>query len=185
MSKSRSNNILFIGVAVFAVGALLAFVGFRGRDKAVARSGPPPAAAAKQETNVRTVTAGPVGTAVTTFTIPEGMQAVAVDMPAVQGLAGYAKAGDLVNVYATVRNAQPEFKLRQPIAKLVLTAVKVLDVRSPAAGGTGNATYLLALTVDQAEQLIFFAKFEAIWLALANPDQKPVSSVGRSYQNAL
>ena len=38
----------------------------------------------------------------TSFTIPEGKQAVAVQMPFVAGLAGYAKAGDIVNVYGNI-----------------------------------------------------------------------------------
>ena len=182
----RSNNILIVGVAVFAVGALLAFFGLKSQSKPVAKPQSAPIAATTPAGAVRTVANGPVGVAgTTTFTLPKGKQAVAVELPAVAGLAGYARPGDTINVYATIRNDKPNGKLKVPLVKLVLTGVKVLDVRSPAAGTGGTATYLLALDVNEAEQVIFFAKYESLWVALTTPDQKPVSSTGRSYQNIL
>ena len=96
----RSNNILFIGVAVFAVGALLAFFGLKSANKPVAKPQSAP-----------------------------------------------------------------------------------ITATSPGAGGT--ATYLLALDTNQAEQVIFYAKYEAMWISLTTPDQKPATSAGRSYQNIL
>jgi hypothetical protein len=91
----------------------------------------------------------------------------------------------MINIYATIRNDKPNSRLRQPLSKLVLTGVKVLDVRAPAVGSAGNATYLLALDVNEAERVIFFAKFESLWIALTSTDQKPVTTTGRGYQNAL
>lgn len=189
MGKSRSNNVLMIGVAVFAVGALLAFVGLRSGDKAVATPTSQAApTSAPNAAEVRTVpAAGVAGTAAApvTFTVPKGKQAVAVELPSVPGLAGYAQPGDTVNVYATINNGQPNGSLKKPLSKLVLAGVKVLDVRAPAPGTTGTATYLMALDVNEAEIVIFYAKFEALWIALTSPDQKPVSSAGRSYANLL
>jgi Flp pilus assembly protein CpaB len=133
------------------------------------------------------VTVAPAGSTAAiavTFTIAKGMQAVSIEVPAVPGLAGYAKPGDEINVYATVRNAQTAGKLKTPYVKLVLQGVKVLDVHSPAPGTGGTSVYLLALDVKQAEQVIFYAKYESMWIALANVGDKPVVSVGRSYQNA-
>jgi Flp pilus assembly protein CpaB len=180
--KKKSNNIMVIGVAVFAVGALLAFVGLRSQDTATAKP-VQPATATTPDPSVRTVT-GPVAGAAT-FTVPKGKQAVAVELPSVAGLAGYAKPGDTINVYATIKNAEPKGKLTAPLTKLVLTAVKVLDVRAPAPGTAGTATYLLALDVNEAERVIFFAKYESMWFALTAPDQKPVVTTGRDYQNLL
>jgi Flp pilus assembly protein CpaB len=183
----RSNNILIIGVAVFAVGAILAFVGLSSQSKPVAKPQSAPIAAATPGAQVRTVTVAPAGSTAAvavTFTIPKGMQAVSIEVPAVPGLAGYAKPGDEINVYATVRNAQTAGKLKTPYVKLVLQGVKVLDVHSPAPGTGGTSVYLLALDVKQAEQVIFYAKYESMWIALANVGDKPVVSVGRSYQNA-
>lgn len=186
MNKSKSNNILFIGVAVFAIGAALAFFGLKSQNKAVATPQSAPIAATTPGAEVRTVQVGPAGVAgATSFSLPKGKQGVAIEVPSVPGLAGYAKAGDLVNIYATIRNEHPNTKLKEPLTKLVLTGVKVLDVRAPAAGTAGNATYLLALDVNEAERVIFFAKFESLWIALAGSDQKPVTTTGHSYQNAL
>lgn len=188
MNNRKSNNILIIGVAVFAVGAALAFFGLRSSDRAVATPQQQQAAAAvTPDPNLRTVNVGPAGVAgVTTFTVPKGKQAVAIELPGVAGLAGYARPGDTINLYATVKDAdQPNTKLKTPLAKLVLTGVKVLDVRAPAPGIAGTATYLLALDVFEAEKVIFYAKFESLWVALTAADQKPVVTPGRSYQNLL
>ncbi len=187
MNNRRSNSILIIGVAVFAVGAALAFFGLRSSDKAGAAARPP-AAAPTVDPNLRTINSGTAGfPVVTTFTVPKGKQAVAVEMPAVAGLAGYAKAGDTVNVYGAIKQgAGPtNSKLKTPLVKLALTGVKVLDVRAPLPGTTGTATYLLALDTVDAEKVIFYAKFESLWLALTSSDQKPVVTSGRSYQNLL
>lgn len=189
MNSKKSNNIVIIGVAVFFVGAALVFFGLRSSDKAVATpTNQQPAAAVTPDPNARTVNVGPAGVAgVTTFTVPKGKQAVAVELPAVAGLAGYARPGDTINIYATIKEnaANTSSKLKNPISKLVLTGVKVLDVRAPAPGTAGTATYLLALDVNEAEKVIFFAKFESLWIALTAPDQKPVVTTGRGYQNAL
>ncbi|MGH2728073.1 MAG: RcpC/CpaB family pilus assembly protein, partial [Actinomycetota bacterium] len=142
MNNQKSNNILLIGVGVFAVGALLAFFGLRSSDKAGALP-QQPAAAPAIDPNLRTINTGTAGfPAVTTFTVPKGKQAVAVELPAVAGLAGYAKPGDTVNVYGTVGRsaAQPNSKLKVPLVKLAITGVKVLDVRAPLPGTAGTAT---------------------------------------------
>jgi hypothetical protein len=184
MKGRRSNTIMLVGVAVFAVGALLALVGLRSGNRAVAR--PAPQSSPTLDPSVRTVQAGPAGIAgATTFSVPAGKQAVAVELPAVPGLAGYARPGDTVNLYATIANGQPNGRLRAPLVKLVQAGVQVLDVRAPAPGQQGTAIYLLALDPDQAEQVIFYAKFESLWIALATKDQRPPATGGRSYQNLL
>jgi Flp pilus assembly protein CpaB len=183
----RSNNILIIGVAVFAVGAILAFFGLSSQNKPVAQPQSAPIAAATPGAQVRTVAVAPAGAAAAvpvTFAIPKGKQAVSIEVPAVPGLAGYVNPGDVINVYAAVRNSQPSGRLKTPFVKLVLQGVKVLDVRAPAPGTGGTSIYLLALDVKDAEQIIFYAKYESMWIALANADDKPVVSAGRSYQNA-
>jgi hypothetical protein len=187
MNNRKSNNILFIGVGVFAVGALLAFVGLRSSDKAVATPQSQTPAAANVDPNARTIAAGTTGAAAApiTFTVPKGKQAVAVELPSVAGLAGYAQPGDLINVYATIKTEDVNAKFKSPLVKLVLQGVKVLDVRAPAPGTAGVATYLLALNVDEAEQVIFYAKYQSMWMALASADQKPVTSHGRNYLNLL
>jgi Flp pilus assembly protein CpaB len=182
----RSNNILMIGVAVFAIGALLAFLGLKSQNKPVAKPQSAPIAATTPGAEVRTVSVGAPGAAAgaVTFTIPKGKQAVTVDVPGVAGLSGYVKPGDLVNIYATVRNQQPAGKLKTPFVKLVLPDVKVLDVRGPVPGTDGNSKYLLALDVRETELVIFYAKYESLWLALTTNDFKAIADAGHSYANA-
>jgi Flp pilus assembly protein CpaB len=182
----RSNNIVVIGVAIFAIGALLAFLGLKSQSKPVAKPQSAPIAATTPGTEVRTVTVGPAAAVnqATTFVIPKGKQAVSVEVPGVAGLAGYVKSGDLINMYATVRNQQTSGRLKTPYVKLVLQNVMVLDVRTPAPGTGGSSVYLLALDVKEAEQVIFWAKYESMWFALSTPRNTPVTSAGRSYQNA-
>lgn len=184
MNKGKPNNIVFIGVAVFAVGAALTFAGLRSTDKAAAK--PQAAAVTTPATELRTVPVGPAGvTGATSFTVPKGKQAVAIELPTVAGLAGYARAGDVVNIYGTVKTGQPNGRIKQPLVKLALTGVHVLDVRAPQPGTNGTATYLLALDTIEAEKVIFYAKFESLWIALTSNDQKPVVTPGRGYQNLL
>jgi Flp pilus assembly protein CpaB len=183
----RSNNILIIGVAVFAVGALLAFFGLKAGNKPVAQPQSAPIAAATPGTEVRTVQVGPTDAAagLASFSIPKGKQAVQIEVPSVPGLGGYVKPGDSINIYATVRNEQPKTKIKTPFVKLVLQNVKVLDVHAPGVALGGATTYLLALDVNEAEQVIFYAKYESMWIALTTADAKPATSAGRSYQNVL
>jgi Flp pilus assembly protein CpaB len=107
---------------------------------------------------------------------------MAVQMPFVQGLAGYAKAGDVVNVYGAYRtlpiNAAPE----DPQAKLVLQKVKVLAV-NPGADG-GNATYILSVSTSEAEAVAYLSTFQKVWLTLARDDQGSLLPKGFSDNNA-
>jgi hypothetical protein len=191
--KRRSTQLLLIGVAVFVIGAgvvLVTLTGSGGRGSATpittsttAQAGTVVVPAAG---TVPGIAAGPV--APSTFTIPEGKQAVAVQVPFVAGLAGYAQAGDLVNVYATMEKGQtgPDAPT-PPVAKLVLPAVQVLSVTGPGPGsGEGKTTYLLALDAAQAEQAIFLARFESVWMTLVPKGQPAaVPTPGRTYKNAL
>jgi hypothetical protein len=183
MAMRRSTQMLILGLAVFVIGAgfiLVSLGGGKGgsKDKAAA-------------TTSTTVQAGTVvintGTpsAPSSFTIPEGKQAVAVQMPYVAGLAGYAKAGDIVNVYANAEKG-PLGDLAYPATRLLFGNVSVLAVTAPGPGaGSGNATYLLALDAAQAEQAIFFARFESLWLTLVPKGQPAPQTPGRTYKTAF
>jgi Flp pilus assembly protein CpaB len=182
MAMRRSTQMLILGIAVFVIGAgvvLVSFTGSNGDKGATAAS-----------TTTTTIQAGTVivnsaaAAAPATFTIPEGKQAVAVQVPFVAGLAGYAKAGDTVNVYGNIEKgaATPA----PPATKLILSGVDVLAVTGPGPGAdTGNGTYLLALDANQAEQAIFFARFESLWLSLVPKGQGKAQTSGHSYQNAF
>ncbi len=184
MAMRRSTQMLMLGLAVFVIGAGVVIIALSG-------SGDDPNAASAVTTTtiqagtvvIPAVTGAPVPTS---FTIPEGKQAVALQVPFVAGLAGYAKPGDLVNVYATIEKGQITPDTPPPLAKLVLPGVEVLAVTGPGPGsGAGATTYLLALDAAQAEQAIFLARFESVWMTLSTKGQPVPSTPGRSYKNAL
>ena len=134
--------------------------------------------------------------------IPEGMQAVAIQVPFVPGVAGYVGPGDNVNVYAVVESGPAA-----PLAKLLLPNVQVLDVSrevaprvttnqpttattAPATSGGERAsgdtiTYLLAVDPVQAERLIFVASNESFYMTLVPPNQPPAATAGENYQGVL
>ncbi|HVE94681.1 MAG TPA: RcpC/CpaB family pilus assembly protein [Acidimicrobiales bacterium] len=182
-TKSRSTLLVAVGAGVFLVGTGLAFVATRD-------TGP-------KETNVSaavtTTTTAPGFVApraesqAAGFTIPPGHQAMAVQVPFAQGVAGYAKAGDKVNVYGAFKNAPANATLPNPAAKLVLANVEVLAVDSaaPGSGATGAAaTYLLAVDAIQAEALVYLQSFESAYLTLAREDQGILTTPGRTPKNA-
>lgn len=179
----RSTQMLILGVAVFLVGAGVVVVALGGDGDDTAAPATTTTTVQKGTVVIPAVTGTPVPT---TFTIPEGKQAVAIQTPFVNGLAGYAKPGDLVNVYATLEKGSPNPDTPPPLAKLTLSAVEVLAVNGPGPGsGTGNTTYLLALDAAQAEQAIFLARFESIWLTLVPEGQPAPSTPGRTHSNAF
>jgi Flp pilus assembly protein CpaB len=186
MAPKRSTQLIIIGASVFIIGAGLVFLGLRSNKTPA--SSPAPAAAAPA-TNTNTQTAGRVvaqGTAAPVpLTLPKGETAVAVHLDAVAGLAGHVTPGDLVNLYATVKSGDKSKNLEPPYSKLFLSNVRVLDVTGVAPDGTGDPTLLLALNPAQAEQAIFFAKFESLWAALVPPSQPAATTAGTDYANDL
>ena len=178
----RSTQMLILGLAIFAIGAGVVLVSFMGSDKGGGNSAAPTTTTTIQ---AGTVIVGGAPAAPATFTIPEGKQAVAVQLPYVGGLAGYVKAGDTVNVYGNVEKGTGTDPAA-PATKLILPGVEVLAVTGPGPGAdTGNATYLLALDAAQAEQAIFFAKYESLWLTLVPKGQAKSQTSGHSYKNAF
>jgi Flp pilus assembly protein CpaB len=174
MQALRTNRLIMTGAAVFVIGAGLTLIGLRS-SKAEDR---PLTRAPSKTTETSTVgrSANKTG-----FVLDEGMEAVALSVDGAPGLSGYAGAGDVVHVYATVKSA-PGGK---PFSKRILTSVKVLDVTAPIRGGRGETKYLLALSHANAERLIFAAKFESVWLSLARPDDKNLGTTTRTYSNAF
>ncbi|HEV7863969.1 MAG TPA: RcpC/CpaB family pilus assembly protein [Acidimicrobiia bacterium] len=183
MAMRRSTQMLILGLAIFVIGAGVVLVSLMGGD-----GGPGSTAVSTTSTTVQAGTVvvnAAAPSAPTSFTIPEGKQAVAVQMPYVAGLAGYAKAGDTVNVYGNADKG-PLGDLAFPATRLLLAGVPVLAVTGPAAGAdAGNATYLLALDAAQAEQAIFFARFESLWLTLVPKGQPKAQTPGRTYKTAF
>ena len=185
MAMRRSTQMLMLGLAILVVGAGFVFLSLRGSGNGSGHAAGPTTTTTIQAGTVVVNAAAP--SAPTSFTIPAGKQAVAVQVPYVAGLAGYAKAGDIVNVYGNIDASGAGATPAPPATKLILSGVEVLAVTGPGPGAdSGNATYLLALDANQAEQAIFFAKFQSLWLSLV-PKGQPTSpqTAGHTYKNAF
>lgn len=164
--------LIAIGVAVFVVGAGLAFLAVRSGN---GDSNPKvQTAATVPAPKVGDVTAP--GAVAPTFEIPIGKQAVAVQVPYIQGVAGLVKAGDKVNLFGTVKpgSAVPKGMAAVPLAKLILSDVQVLSATPPVAGAP--TTFVLALNASDAEQIIYFQSFEGLYMSLARSDQGIISA---------
>jgi Flp pilus assembly protein CpaB len=181
----RSTQMLLLGLAIFAIGAGVVLVSFMGSGGDSDKTAAATTSTTLQAGTVVINTATP--SAPTSFTIPEGKQAVAVQIPYIGGLAGYAKAGDKVNAYGSLDEKGVGADPAGPATRLILSGVEVLAVTGPGPGAeTGNATYLLALDTVQAEQVIFFAKFQSLWLTLVPKGQAPQPRpAGHTYKNAF
>jgi Flp pilus assembly protein CpaB len=144
--------------------------------------------------------------------VPEGKEAVAVDVPFVAGGAGYLAPGDLVNVYQVipgpvqnVGGGTAELPYSTPRTQLLLTNVRVIDVQqqvaalsgtTPATTQTGivsrptgtaeRLTVLLALDAIDAEKVIFGSATDAINLYFTRVGDKAAAAgptPGRDYFN--
>jgi Flp pilus assembly protein CpaB len=145
--------------------------------------------------------------------VPDGKEAIAIDVPFVAGGAGYLAPGDLVNVYqvipAPVQNVgggTADLPYSTPRTQLLLTRVRVIDVQQQVAalGGSttpttnqtgvvsrpsstvGTLTVLLALDAIDAEKVIFGSSSTGVNLYLTRVgDQADASgpTPGRDFFN--
>ncbi len=130
-------------------------------------------------------------TRIGTLKIPDGKTALAVQLANVPGVAGFAGAGDRINVYGVVK-AGSDPKNPAGMAHLIMQNTEVLNVNGatlPAAqgqpGGTG-LLYLLAVSPAEAERLIYLSTFESLYFSLVSKDAAPVGATpGSSIADAL
>ncbi|MHB8466214.1 MAG: RcpC/CpaB family pilus assembly protein [Acidimicrobiales bacterium] len=186
MSNSKSTRIIAIGVAVFIVGGALLFLVLRNGGSSKAKT--PSAVVSTTPTTVAGAISFPSGATaapVIAFKIPEGQNAVAIPMDYFAGGGGYVRSGDLVNIYALFNKdcASKEF----PAAvKLLKSNVRVLEVLgSPPAASGAASSYLLALSPQDAERLIFNAKFAGLYFTLTTNNEPAASTTGITCSNAL
>ena len=162
-ARNRSTMMIAFGVAMFVFAAALAVLAMGGDG------GGSDTASSSSGSDAPTVSVAPAAEtteapAVTPVKIPNGKEALELQVPAVQGLAGYTKAGDRVNVYGTFKDRQPNATAKGvPLAKLILSNVEVLA----AVNNGANVTYVLAVNPTEAEQLIYLSSFEGVWMTLA------------------
>ena len=197
--QRRSTTIFVIGLLTLVLGAATTFAALKGNKKAGA------------STKVQAQTpAAPPGQP-TAFTIPAGKQALAVALDSVAGTAGTASAGSHINVFAAVtdKSGQTDAKgvaVDEHAARMVLQDVVVLSVNNPgyvtnanvtnatatrdsrdtsASPGT-STTYVLAVTAEQAEKIVFHASFSKLWFSVLPAGAKPVAPTpGVTSENQL
>ena len=106
-------------------------------------------------------------TAIGTVKIPQGKQALAIQLANVPGVAGFAGAGDVVDIFAAVKSGVAPGRVH-----LVAQAIEVLNVNGTQIAATqgqpGGAglVFLLAVTPNQAEHLIYLSTFEQLYFSL-------------------
>ena len=186
MNNNKSTRIIAIGVAVFVIGGALLFLLLRNGGSTSNASNPKVAS-----TPIATVPPGSVTfsatppTTIIQFKIPAGENAVAIPMDYFAGVAGYVRPGDKVNVYAFV-NKDCVTKDFPAAVKLIQSNVQVLEVlgAAPAASGTPGS-FLLALTPQQAEQILYFQHFGSMYMSLTTNNEPNATTAGVTCTNSL
>jgi Flp pilus assembly protein CpaB len=125
-------------------------------------------------------------TRIGTVVIPPGKRALALELGAVPGVAGFAGAGDKIDIYGISKGENTP-----PAVRLVLQGIEVLKVNgtglAAAQGqpGSPNLVYLLAVTPTEAERLIYLNEFEKMYFDLIPKDDPPVKTPGTGPAGAL
>ena len=130
-------------------------------------------------------------TRIGTLKIPDGKTALALQLANVPGVAGFAGAGDRVNVYGVVKPGSDP-KNPQGATHLIMSNTEVLNVNgatlAAAQGQPGGAglVYLLAVSPAEAERLIYLSTFEQLYFSLVAKDAAAVGGTpGASIADAL
>jgi Flp pilus assembly protein CpaB len=109
----------------------------------------------------------------------------------VPGVAGFAGAGDHINIYGLIKPGDDP-KNPQGAAHLIMSNTEVLNVNGTTLaaaqgqpGGTG-LVYLLAVSPQEAEHLVYLSSFEQIYFSLVAKDSTAVGTTpGVSIIDAL
>lgn len=133
--------------------------------------------------------AGTPSTDTSGLSIPAGLNAVTVNVPIPQDVAGYVSAGDKVNLYMTSRDIPNEVAGTPggAAARLLLSNVTVLSTvvaNTPAAvapvPATGPEYFTLALSPSDTEKVIYAETFEQVWFALVHPGDPNAVTTGQA-----
>jgi Flp pilus assembly protein CpaB len=113
-------------------------------------------------------------TRIGTLKIPDGKTALAIQLGNVPGVAGFAGAGDRINVYGVVKS-DPNIA-GQPSAHLIMQNTEVLNVNgttlaaAPGTPGGSGLVFLLAVSPSEAERLVYLTSFENLYFSLVAKD---------------
>jgi Flp pilus assembly protein CpaB len=173
--QRRSTTIFLIGLLTLVLGAATTFAALHGNKRAAADTGK----------SAKGQLAAPVRGQPTSFTIPAGKQALAVALDSVSGSAGTASAGSHIDVFAAVTEkvGDKDKAVDVHAARLIIQDVQVLAVngvgyvpttKDASVGAAGTTTYILAVSPEQAEKLVFHASFSKLWFSVLPAGAKPV-----------
>ncbi len=125
-------------------------------------------------------------TRIGTVVIPPGKRALSLEVQPLAGVAGFAGAGDRIDVYGVIKGEDAPRGVR-----LVVQGVDVLSVNGvglPAMQGQPggpNLIYLLAVTPVDAERLIYLNEYEKLYFDLVPKGEGPVKTPGVGPSGAL
>lgn len=130
-------------------------------------------------------------TRIGTLKIPDGKTALALQLANVPGVAGFAGAGDHINIYGLIKPGDDP-KNPQGASHLIMQNIEILNVNGTTLaaaqgqpGGTG-LVYLVAVDASQAEHLTYLTTFESLYFSLVSKDAAPVpGTAGASIADAL
>ncbi len=157
---------------------------------------------AKGKTLVRSMSKGEIltmvqfnATGAESLEIPTGMRALTISLPAPQGVGDYIQPGSKADIYGTFKGLPGAALQDATLTKLLLSDITVLANRralsakaqadGEAADDSGDILLTLAVTIDQAEKIIFAKENGAVWLTLMNSGEPAGAGTGRTYRTAL
>lgn len=114
-------------------------------------------------------------TRIGTLRLPPDKIAVALQMANVPGVAGFAGAGDRIDIFGVSRQGSSG-----PGVRLVLQDVEVLNVNgtvlAPGAGQPEGKplVFVVAVSPSDAERLVYLTSFEQLYFGLIPKDHAPV-----------
>ena len=151
------------------------------------------------EVLVRARWVDPADARATGIDIPEGMEAVSVQVGIPPGVAGFIRSGDRVSLIATLTAPGPEVEeeddVEQPDetrTQYLLQGIDVLAVGQRVAGadegddiqeGTGQVLMTVALEPEDAERLVFAIENASLYFTLLPDDAEPADTPGRTFGN--
>jgi Flp pilus assembly protein CpaB len=190
MANQKSTTLIAIGVAVFIIAGGLLFLVVHNNDKSSKSSKSKTAATTASTTTLAPGTevfpVQPTPTTEIQINVPKGDNALAVQMSYYPGLAGYVHPGDSVNIYAINSKGTCTTPGNPEVVALIQSNVKVLSVITSPPAQTGlPSTFLLAVTPQDATQLVFLETYDQMYFSLTGSNESPASTSTIDCSNAF
>lgn len=150
------------------------------------------------KTLVRNVAQGEVLTATQfnnngaeSLNIPEGTSALTLSLDYPQGVGDYIQPGSKANIFVTIKGEGPGGVLTQQMLgdipvlsnRRALSAEEVAEGRAADDGGQLLLTF--AVTLEQAEKIIFAKENGSVWLTLQRPGAPAEQGIGQTFGSFL